>query len=133
MGSLHGKDSVVYLGAGTGVAAVQISEAAEWSIDLDYDLATDPALGDSWETALKGLSRWSGSISGNLDDAQDTLWDATVASTKSALYIYTTSGTPTKYYYGFVWPKVSVDGGVSGKENASVSFTGEGELAKNPA
>ena len=132
MSTLHGKNSVVYLGAGSGVAAVQIAEAAEWSIDMEFDTDPDPALGDTWETKLKGLQRWSGSISGNFDDAQDTLWDAGVATTHTPLYIYPAAGTATRYYYGFCWPNVSNAGGVTGKITSAVSFEGDGELAKQP-
>lgn len=133
MATLHGKGSVLYLGAGTGVAASKVSEAAEWTIDVDFDTEPDPALGDEWETKLKGLHRFSGSFSGNFDDAQDTLWDATVATTHSPFYLYPDAAQTGRYYYGFIWPKVSVDGAVTGKENFSVDFEGDGQLAKNPA
>ena len=116
---------------GTG-DAVKISETAEWSLDVDFDEDPDPAIGDSWETRLKGLLRFSGSFSGNFDDAQDDLWDAAVASTSSKFYLYPTTASTGRYYYGNIWPKVSVAGGVTGKETFEVSFTGDGQLAKNP-
>lgn len=132
MATLHGKGSVLYMGDGTG-EAVPITEAAEWSIDVDFDEDPDPALGDSWETRLKGLLRYSGSFNGNYDDAQDTLWDAAVAAASCKFYLYPASATATRYYYGRVWPKVGVAGGVGGKETFSVSFMGDGQLAKQPA
>lgn len=133
MATLHGKGSVLYMSDGTA-AAVQVTEAAEWSLDLDFDTEPDPALGDTWETNLKGLQRWSGAFSGNFDDAQDTLWDAATATTAAKFYLYPASATTTRYYYGNIWPKpLSVDGSVTGKENFSLSFVGEGQLAKNPA
>ena len=132
MATLHGKGSVLYMSDGTA-AAVKISEAAEWSIDVDFDESPDPALGDAWETRLKGLLRFAGAFSGNFDDAQDTLWDAAVATTSAKFYLYPDSATTTRYYYGNIWPKVSVDGSVTGKENFAVSFAGDGQLAKNPA
>jgi hypothetical protein len=117
---------------GTG-AAVKITEAADWTIDVDFDKDPDPALGDTWETRLKGLLRFTGSFAGNFDDAQDDLWDATVATTVSKFYLYPDSGTATRYYYGNIWPQVSVAGGVAGKETFTVAFEGDGQLAKNPA
>lgn len=132
MATLHGKGSVLYMSDGTN-AAVQITETAEWSIDVDMDEAPDPAIGDSWETRLKGLLRFSGAFSGNFDDAQDELWDAQVASTPAKFYLYPDAATATRYYYGNIWPKISVDGAVTGKENFSVTFSGQGQLAKNPA
>lgn len=114
-------------------AAVKISEAAEWSIDMDFDTEPDPALGDTWETRLKGLKRFTGAFSGNFDDAQDTLWDAFDATTSAKFYLYPDSGTTTRYYYGNIWPKPSVDGAVTSKENFAVTFEGDGALSKNPA
>jgi hypothetical protein len=131
MATLHGKGSVLYMNGGTG-NAVQITEAAEWSIDVDFDEDPDPALGDSWETRLKGLLRFSGAFSGNYDDAQTTLWDAAIASTSSKFYLYPAASVNTKYYYGQIWPKVSLGGGVGGKETFSVSFTSDGALTTKP-
>lgn len=132
MSTLHGKDSILYMNGGSG-DATQITEAAEWTIDVDFDTDPDPALGDSWETRLRGLARYSGTFTGNFDDAQDQLWDAAVATTTSKFYIYPASGTNTRYYYGNIWPKVSVSGGTGGKITFSVSFEGDGQLAKQPA
>lgn len=132
MATLHGKGSVLYMSDGTN-AAVRITEAAEWTIEVDFDEDPDPALQDSWETRLKGLKRFSGSFSGNFDDAQDELWDAEMSDTAAKFYLYPSAATTTRYYYGSIWPKVSVAGGVTGKETFSVTFNGEGQLAKNPA
>ena len=131
MATLHGKNSVLYMSPGTG-DAVKISEAVEWSIDIDFDEDPDPALGDSWETRLKGLLRFSGAFSGNYDDAQQTLWSAAIASGSAKFYLYPTTAATTKYYYGNIWPKVSVAGAVGGKETFAVTFTGDGQLAVNP-
>jgi hypothetical protein len=130
MGTLHGKDSVVYMGVTT---AVRITEAAEWSIDVDFDTDPDPALCDAWESSLKGLMRWSGSFSGNFDDAQETLWDSTLSASPSKFYLYPAKGATTKYYYGSVWPKFGAAGGTGSKETFSVDFQSEsGPLSKNP-
>ena len=130
--TLHGRGSVVYMSDGTN-AAEKITEAAEWSIDVDFDEEPDPAVGDTWETRLKGLFRWSGALSGNFDDAQDTLWKAATATTTAKFYLYPDSAQTGRYYYGNIWPKLSVDGSVTSKENFSVTFEGSGQLAKNPA
>jgi len=132
MATLHGKGSMLYMSDGTG-AAVRISEAAEWSLDVDFEEDTDPALGDSWTTRLKGLLNFSGAFSGNFDDLQDTLWDAAVNTTVAKFYLYPDATQTGRYYYGNIWPKVSVAGGTGGKETFSVSFVGDGQLAKNPA
>ena len=136
MATLHGKNSRLYMNGGTGDAE-PVAEAMEWSIDVDFDTDPDPALGDDWETRLKGLMRFSGSFSGNFDDAQDTLFDAAISETPASFYLYPAqkgaASSVARYYYGTIWPKVSLSGGVSSKISDSVSFEGQGPLAKNPA
>ena len=127
--TLHGKNAMFYLGS----PAETISEAAEYSIDLDFDTDPDPALGDTWETRLKGLSRFSGAVSGNFDGDQDTLWDSAIATTAQSFYLYPDRTVTTKYYYGNIWPKLSIAGGTGGKITFSCSFEGNGALSKNPA
>jgi len=56
-----GKNAVVYL-QGSGSDAVVLTEAAEWHLSLDFELADDGAFGDTWLTQLKGRMRWSGSL-----------------------------------------------------------------------
>lgn len=133
MGTLHGKGSVLYMSGASGEAAVKIAEAVEWSIDLDHDEDPDPALGDEWETRLKGHKRFSGAFSGNFDDAQDTLWDAFNSAASSKFYLYPEAAAPTRYYYGNIWPKPSMAGSQTSKETFSATFSGDGQLAKNPA
>lgn len=130
--TLHGKNAVIYMGDGAG-AAVQIAEAADYTIDVDRDLDPDPALGDSWESKLKGLLRFNGSFNGNFDDAQDTIWDASVFDGSVPFYLYPTSAVATRYYYGNIFPVPSISGGTGARITFAVTFEGDGELAKNPA
>ena len=127
--TLHGKNAMLYMGS----PAEMISEVAEYSIDLDFDTDPDPALGDNWETRLKGLQRFSGAFSGNFDGDQDTVWDMAVGTTVAAFYLYPDRTVGTKYYYGNIWPKLSIAGGTGGKITFACSFEGNGQIAKNPA
>lgn len=133
MATLHGRNAVVYL-QGSGAQAVVIAEAAEFNIDGDMDLEPDPAFGDTWETKLKGLMRFSGTINGNYDTAQagNAVWQAYVAATSRKVYLYPDRGTTTQYYYGNVYPKAGV-GVPIGRTTFSVNFDGDGQLAINDA
>ena len=127
--TIHGKNAMFYLGSPAEI----ISETSEYSIDLDFDTDPDPAIGDTWETRLKGLSRFSGAASGNFDGDQDTLWDSAVATAAQSFYLYPDRTVTTKYYYGNIWPKLSIKGGTGSKITFACSFQGQGQLAKNPA
>ena len=127
---LHGLNAVVYMAPGTGVA-VEISEAAEWSIDIDFDTDAAYAFGETWETVFKGINRWSGSLSGNYDTAAVTCFSAAISATASNMYLYPSKTASTQYYYGTVWPKLSITVPASGHATFSGSFQGESALSKN--
>lgn len=130
MSRIHGKGGVVYLSAGN-TAAQLLSQAAEYDISADFDTVNVPVLGDTWDTMLQGLRKWSGTISGPFDSTQTLAWDAMSAANPSNLYIYPQASVPTAYYYGTVWPKLNIKGGVGGAVSFSSAFTGTGTLGKN--
>lgn len=124
-----GRNAIVYLG--TGGAATTLTEAAEWTIDVDFDLSDDTAFGDSWKTNLKGMMGWSGSMAGNFDTAQANVFTAATATSTVNLYLYPDRSTTGRYYYGTIWPKLSVTVNKDGTAKFSGSFTGDGQLAQN--
>ncbi|HEU02421.1 hypothetical protein LCGC14_0519320 [marine sediment metagenome] len=133
MGTIHGKNAVLYMAGTAAGNAVQIAEAAEFTIDTDRDLDPDPALGDEWETKLKGLKRFSGSFNGNFDDAQKVVFDAVDADDDAVgFYLYPAVSAVTRYYYGDIFPVVSISGGTGGRVTFAVTFDGQGQLATNP-
>ena len=132
MATLHFKNATVYL-QGSGTAAVALAEAADVTLDVDFDTDPDPAFGDTWETRLKGLLRFGGSMGGNFDTAQagNALWEGSIATAARAFYMYPDRATATRYYYGNIWPKLSVTGSIGGRGTFSGSFEGDGQLAIN--
>jgi hypothetical protein len=128
MATLHGKGGMAYL-QGSGAAATKLGEAREWTIDIDRELADDSAMGDTWRTQLVGIHNWSGSIAGNLDTVETSPFDAAIAETAKAWYLYPSGASPTLYYYGKVWPNLSVSGGLGSIVSFSLSFEGDGQLA----
>lgn len=132
MATLHGKGAVLYLAPGTG-AAIPIAELVEYSIDVNTDFDPDPACGDTWETRLKGLMRFSGSFTANFDNAAATLWSAAISATSSAMYLYQSAAATARYYYASIWPKSlgAVSGSVTSKQKSTISFDGDGTLSTN--
>lgn len=106
MATVHGKNARVYL-QGSGANAVQISEANEWTFDFGADFSIDNAFGDTWESNLKGLNKFSATVAGNFDTAQSTMFDAINSTTAVNMYLYPDAATPLRYYYAQVWPTMS--------------------------
>ena len=132
MATLHGRNAVVYL-QGSAATAVQISEANEWTINVDAQEVDDPAFGDTWRTKLRGLLQANGNVTGNFDTAQagNAAFEAAIATSSRRLYLYPDAAVSARYYYGNVWPKLSVDVKVTDKGNFSMDFDVDGQLAVN--
>ena len=135
MATISTRNAIVYL-QGSGAVAVTLTEAKEVSIDLDRELIDDTCFGDlGWRTNMLGLDSWSGSITANFDTTQTLLLDSYIDSatdqTPRALYVYPDRSASTKYYYGSIWPKLSI-GLPLGLATATLSFTGDGAFGYKP-
>lgn len=131
MATLFGRNAIVYL-QGSGSEADLLSEASEFHISLDFESGDDGAFGDTWTTMLKGRMKWSGSLNGNYDTAATLAWDAATATASRKIYIYPDRAAMTRYYYGTGFPKLSIDGTLSGVVKFSGSMDGDGQLATKP-
>ncbi len=130
MATLHGKNAIVYL-QGSGAAAITLTEAADWTLDVDFATDQDNSYGDTWETHLQGLRNYKGTVAGNFDTAQSIIFDAiTAVSTPRNLYLYPDRATSARYYYGTVWPKLSQTMPMA-TAKFSMAFIGDGVLALN--
>lgn len=130
MATLHGRGGMVYL-QGSGAAATKLAEARSWSLNIDKELSEDNALGDSWVTQLAGFLSWSGSCELNFDTVETSPFDAATATAVKKLYLYPDSTATTRYYYGNVWPTLSVDDTMTEVMRGSLEFTGDGQIAAN--
>lgn len=106
----------------------------EIGLDVDFDEDVDSAFGDTWETRLKGLNKFDGTLGANYDTAQagNALWEAATASTSRKMYLYPDRATLTNYYYGNIFPKLSIRGSISSKGASTTGFVGDGQLALKP-
>jgi hypothetical protein len=129
LATIHGKNAIIYL-QGSGSDAVALVEANEFTIDIDFDTEPDTAFGDSWETNLRGIARWSGTIMGNHDTAQQLMFDGISAASSRKAYFYPDRAVAARYYYGTIWPRLS-DNIPFGVGKFTSNFQGDGELAVN--
>lgn len=132
MGHIHGKNAVVYIGAG-GAAAINIGEQVDWSIDFDAAMVDVSALNQTWKGFVKGMLGFTGSMSGNFDTASTQLWLASVSDVPEKFYIYPTVASVTRYYYGTTWIALTkiAAGSTTAKASSGIKMTGDGQLAFN--
>lgn len=135
MAALHGRGGMVYL-QGSGAAAVKLGLARGWSIDVTREKSSSNVLGDSWVKNLSGLLAFKGKIDGLLDNADTTAFDSAtqVSSGNAALrsfYFYPDATNTATYYYGQIWPEISITDSMKDVENYTMNFDGDGQLGKN--
>ncbi len=127
---IHGRNALVYL-QGAGAQAQPFSNAADYDISATFPTVDATALGDDWETKLRGTMSWTGTINGPLDTSVTLPWDALVTSTTVPrnLYLYPDKNNTATYYYGTAFVDVNVKGGVAAAQTFSSKVTGTGQLS----
>ena len=123
MATLSARNAIVYL-QGSGSDAVTLTEAGDVQITLDYELIDDTCFGDlGWQTNMQGLKNWNGTVTANFDTTQQLLMHAYEADAVRKMYVYPERTAATKYYYGSVWPKLSISLPL-GLAKATMAFQG---------
>jgi hypothetical protein len=128
---IHGRGSILYL-QGAGANAVPFSNAANFDLSISFSTADVSGLGDDWQTFVRGMLGFTGSIDGPVDTANTNPWDAAVSTSVSKFYLYPDKTAMTQYYYGTAWIDVDVKGGTGAPVTFTSKLTGSGQLAKNP-
>jgi hypothetical protein len=126
MGTSHGKDGVVKIGANA------VAEVTAWSLSESAAVADDTSMGKSWQTHIPGktVNSWSGSINCNLDQADATGQEVLIVGASVTLKLYAAgAGALAKYKTGLATiTKVDQDADMSRTNKRSFSFQGNGAL-----
>jgi hypothetical protein len=128
MARIHGKNAYVYI-QGAGAAAVQLVNAANYSLDVSYSNVDVSQLGDDWVQTLRGQGSWSGQVDGPVDTANTTVWDAATNASVRNMYLYPDKTNISTYYYGQAWFDVGIAGGVTKPVTFTAKLTGLGPLS----
>ena len=140
--TIHGRGGRLYLAPDFGSDAVPITEARGWKIEIAQDLIENTqGFGKIWKQYLLASTGWKGSIDGNMDMDQATVFNAANRPSGSvvsgqpygacAIYIYPSADFMTRYYYGSVWLNLSISASLTQTVRYSASFVGQGDLAQN--
>jgi len=129
--TLSTRNAIVYIqGSSTTISEV-LTEAGDVQISLDRELIDDTCFGDAgWQTNMMGLDSWSGSVTANFDTTQQLLIQSFQANATRYFYVYPDRTAMTKYYYGSIWPKLSLSLPL-GLAKATMAFQGDGAFGKS--
>ena len=109
MSLYHGRKGQVMMSVTGSGAAVSLTAANAFTIDMPTDYVEVTAFGDSNKTYVQGLPDASGSISAFWDDTSDALYDASRSTDGVNMSLYPSTDAPTKYWYGTACVDFSLD------------------------
>ena len=136
MPTISGKSGMIYL-QGSGSDATKLGEARTWQIDIDCEYEDTTNFGAAnaiapWATSDLEVIRWGGQAEGNFDTAETSPFDAVVARSAKKIYIYpAVAWTGNRYYYGTIWPRLTIKGGIKGTVRFELEWDGTGEIGVN--
>lgn len=123
-------------------APTTVAQARSWKFDIDTDLIENTqgygGVVTPWKEYIQGALSWTGTIEGNLDMTSNLLFAGVLWNTSPSipsvaapmpLVLYPDFlGSTSRYYYGLVWPKLSVEARLLNVIRFTMDFTGHGAL-----
>ena len=92
MGAIVGIDALILVSDDAGVTWTELPERNEFSISIKVDVAEHKvfvkSLADAWADKKRTWMSWSGSLSGYMDDTDDTIFEKVVAGAQVTLRFY---------------------------------------------
>lgn len=129
-GGISGRGGMLYVAPGSG-AAVKIGNARSWKITIDRTVDDDNVFGDTWVHNISIIRKFSGSVTGNLDTADSTIFNAAIADTESNFYLYPIATATTRYYYGSGFFKFDLEESLDKTVRYTADFDGQGAVSAN--
>lgn len=127
MATVSGRGGMLYVAPGTG-AAVKVGSARSWKITIDRTVDEDNAFGDTWVHSVSIIRKFSGSVAGNMDTVDNTVFSAAISDTESNFYLYPIATAPTSYYYGSGFFKFDMEESLDKVVRYTADFDGQGAV-----
>lgn len=128
--TLSGRGGMLYVAPGTG-AAVKVGNARSWKITIDRTVDEDNAFTETWVHSVSIIRKFSGSVAGNLDTSDNTVFQAAISDTESNFYLYPNAAAPTRYYYGSGFFKFDMEESLDKVVRYTADFDGQGAVGVN--
>lgn len=103
---------------------------AEWTFDQTTDKIEVTAMGDTTKIYLAGLPDATGTFNGFMDDATAQTYTAASDGLARKFYLYPNLLSPTKYFFGTIFPDYSIAGGVGGAVTLSSNWNAASSIFK---
>jgi hypothetical protein len=130
MARIAGRNGRLYANVTSGGTAEPITYLNDWSINFATDKIDVTSFGDTGKTYVAGLPDAAGDYAGFFDDAGDQFYTAAVDGVARKFYLYPSTLSTSKYWFGTAIFDFNVQGGVDGAVAVSGSWSAATDIAK---
>lgn len=116
----------MYISTTGSGAASNVIKMNKWTLNRATDKIEVTAFGDANKTYVQGLPDIQGAFGGFWDDTESKPFTAAASTDGCKIYLYPSSDSMTKYWYGPAWLDLSMDLPVSGAATLSGNFAANG-------
>ena len=130
MAKIAGRNAAIYLGTTTSAEASPLSYQNSWSMSFETEKIDVTSFGNTTKEYVAGIADSSGEFSGFYDDSSNQTLTPALDGLSRKLYLYPNTNTPTQYFFGRIFPDMSVNANVDGAVEMSSSWNAASPVIK---
>jgi len=130
MARIAGRNAAIYVGATTSAQASPLTYQNTWSMSFEVEKIDVTAFGDTTKAYVAGIADASGEFSGFYDDASGQTLAAALDGLSRKFYLYPNTNTATQYFFGTIFPDMSINAAVAGAVEVSSTWAAATPIAK---
>jgi predicted secreted protein len=127
---IAGRNAAIYVSTTTSGAATPLTNQNSWSMSFEVEKIDVTSFGNTTKEYVAGIADASGEFSGFYDDASNQTLTAALDGLSRKLYLYPNSNTATQYFFGTIFPDMSINADVDGAVEVSASWSAASPIAK---
>ncbi len=130
MAKIAGRNAAIYVGTTTSAQASPLTYQNSWSMSFETEKIDVTSFGNTTKEYVAGIADASGEFAGFYDDASSQTLTAALDGLSRKFYLYPNTNTATQYFFGTIFPDMSVNADVDGAVEVSASWNAATPIAK---
>jgi hypothetical protein len=130
MARIAGRNAAIYVGATTSAQASPLTYQNTWSMSFEVEKIDVTAFGDTTKAYVAGIADASGEFAGFYDDASGQTLAAALDGLARKFYLYPNTNTATQYFFGTIFPDMSINAAVAGAVEVSSTWAAASPIVK---
>lgn len=130
MARIAGRNAAIYVGVTTSAAASPLTFQNSWSMSFEVEKIDVTAFGEQTKAYVAGIADASGEFSGFYDDASNQTLAAALDGLSRRLYLYPNTNLATQYFFGTIFPDMSINAAVAGAAEVSSTWAAASPIIK---